>query len=341
MAYIEFKNVVKQFGKNTVLNEINLDINKGELVTLLGPSGCGKSTLLRCLSGLETVTSGQIILDGQDITNMPASQRNIGMVFQQYSLFPNMNVEQNIAFGLKMQKRSADEIEKKVRDAIALVDLKGKEKSYPANLSGGQQQRVALARSIVTEPKVLLLDEPLSAIDAKLRKELQTRIREIHLELGLTTVFVTHDQDEAMVMSDRICLLNCGKIEQMDTPIAIYTHPRTKFAAGFIGSYNVLEPLEFGRVTGDIDLPAQPIAIRPEVLNIAREKQNLPGTYDIEGTVIDSTPRGNVLRYKVDVNGVQLSADTLFRSFSIYENGSKVWLSLEKRNCLHVEEETV
>lgn len=139
MAYIEFKNVVKQFGKNTVLNEINLDINKGELVTLLGPSGCGKSTLLRCLSGLESVTSGQIILDGQDITNMPASQRNIGMVFQQYSLFPNMNVEQNIAFGLKMQKRSADEIEKKVRDAIALVDLKGKEKSYPANLSGGQR----------------------------------------------------------------------------------------------------------------------------------------------------------------------------------------------------------
>ena len=198
-----------------------------------------------------------------------------------------------------------------------------------------------MARAIVTRPKVLLLDEPLSAIDAKLRKSLQVEIRRIQKQLNITTIFVTHDQDEAMVMSDRICLLNCGKIEQMDTPIAIYTHPRTKFAAGFIGSYNVLEPLEFGRVTGDIDLPAQPIAIRPEVLNIAREKQNLPGTYDIEGTVIDSTPRGNVLRYKVDVNGVQLSADTLFRSFSIYENGSKVWLSLEKRNCLHVEEEAV
>ena len=186
---------------------------------------------------------------------------------------------------------------------------------------------MALARAIVTRPKVLLLDEPLSAIDAKLRKSLQVEIRRIQKQLNITTIFVTHDQDEAMVMSDRICLLNCGKIEQMDTPIAIYTHPRTKFAAGFIGSYNVL--------------PAQPIAIRPEVLNIAREKQNLPGTYDIEGTVIDSTPRGNVLRYKVDVNGVQLSADTLFRSFSIYENGSKVWLSLEKRNCLHVEEEAV
>ena len=172
-------------------------------------------------------------------------------------------------------------------------------------------------------------------------RAMNAEIRRIQKQLNITTIFVTHDQDEAMVMSDRICLLNCGKIEQMDTPIAIYTHPRTKFAAGFIGSYNVLEPLEFGRVTGDIDLPAQPIAIRPEVLNIAREKQNLPGTYDIEGTVIDSTPRGNVLRYKVDVNGVQLSADTLFRSFSIYENGSKVWLSLEKRNCLHVEEEAV
>ena len=219
-----------------------------------------------------------------------------------------------------------------------MVGLQDKADAYPAQLSGGQQQRVALARAIVTRPKVLLLDEPLSAIDAKLRKNLQSEIRRIQKQLNITTIFVTHDQDEAMVMSDRICLLNGGKIEQMDTPIAIYTHPRTKFAAGFIGSYNVLEPLEFGRVTGDIDLPAQPIAIRPEVLNIAREKQGLPGTYDIQGTVIDSTPRGNVLRYKVEVNGVQLAADTLFRSFSIYENGSKVWLSLEKRNCLQVEE---
>lgn len=263
------------------------------------------------------------------------------MVFQQYSLFPNMTVEQNMAFGLKIQRLSKAEINDRITEALAMVGLQDKVDAYPAQLSGGQQQRVALARAIVTRPKVLLLDEPLSAIDAKLRKSLQVEIRRIQKQLNITTIFVTHDQDEAMVMSDRICLLNCGKIEQMDTPIAIYTHPRTKFAAGFIGSYNVLEPLEFGRVTGDIDLPAQPIAIRPEVLNIAREKQNLPGTYDIEGTVIDSTPRGNVLRYKVDVNGVQLSADTLFRSFSIYENGSKVWLSLEKRNCLHVEEEAV
>lgn len=342
MSYITFKNICKSYDNKTqVLKGIDLEVEEGELLTLLGPSGCGKSTLLRCLAGLEQVQQGHILLEGRDITDLDARQRQIGMVFQQYSLFPNMTVEQNMAFGLKIQRLSKAEINDRITEALAMVGLQDKADAYPAQLSGGQQQRVALARAIVTRPKVLLLDEPLSAIDAKLRKSLQVEIRRIQKQLNITTIFVTHDQDEAMIMSDRICLLNCGKIEQMDTPIAIYTHPRTKFAAGFIGSYNVLEPLEFGRVTGDIDLPAQPIAIRPEVLNIAREKQNLPGTYDIEGTVIDSTPRGNVLRYKVDVNGVQLSADTLFRSFSIYENGSKVWLSLEKRNCLHVEEEAV
>ena len=335
MSYITFKNICKSYDNKTqVLKGIDLEVEEGDLLTLLGPSGCGKSTLLRCLAGLEQVQQGHILLEGRDITDLDARQRQIGMVFQQYSLFPNMTVEQNMAFGLKIQRLSKAEINDRITEALAMVGLQDKADAYPAQLSGGQQQRVALARAIVTRPKVLLLDEPLSAIDAKLRKSLQVEIRRIQKQLNITTIFVTHDQDEAMVMSDRICLLNCGKIEQMDTPIAIYTHPRTKFAAGFIGSYNVLEPLEFGRVTGDIDLPAQPIAIRPEVLNIAREKQNLPGTYDIEGTVIDSTPRGNVLRYKVDVNGVQLSADTLFRSFSIYENGSKVWLSLEKRNCM-------
>ena len=239
MAYISFQNVVKRFGDNVVLDHIQLDIEKGNLVTLLGPSGCGKSTLLRCLAGLEQVTEGTIILDGQDVTHVPASQRNIGMVFQQYSLFPNMTVEQNIGFGLKMQKMPKDEIADHVRRAVELVELKGKENQYPASLSGGQQQRVALARSIVTHPKVLLLDEPLSAIDAKLRKALQTRIREIHQELGLTTVFVTHDQDEAMVMSDVIELFHDGRIEQSGSPVSVYTSPVSTFAASFIGSYNL------------------------------------------------------------------------------------------------------
>lgn len=337
MAYIEFKNVVKQFGKNTVLNEINLDINKGELITLLGPSGCGKSTLLRCLSGLETVTSGQIILDGQDITHMPASQRNIGMVFQQYSLFPNMNVEQNIAFGLKMQKQPQDVIEKKVRDAVALVDLKGKEKSYPANLSGGQQQRVALARSIVTEPKVLLLDEPLSAIDAKLRKELQTRIREIHLELGLTTVFVTHDQDEAMVMSDVIELFHAGRIEQAGSPVSVYTKPVSTFAASFIGSYNQIDGTTFYKATRLPIEAGNTVAIRPETISISLdEPTDKKDTVVFHGTITQSVPRGNVLRYTVQCGDISFYVDTLFRSFNIYDVGTNVWLSIPEHDCISI-----
>lgn len=337
MSYIEFKNVVKQYSKNTVLDEINLNINKGELVTLLGPSGCGKSTLLRCLSGLETVTSGSIILDGQDITHLPANQRNIGMVFQQYSLFPNMNVEQNIAFGLKMQKKSADEIQKKVKNAIELVDLKGKEKSYPANLSGGQQQRVALARSIVTEPKVLLLDEPLSAIDAKLRKELQSRIREIHLELGLTTVFVTHDQDEAMVMSDVIELFHAGRIEQAGSPVSVYTKPVSTFAASFIGSYNQIEGGAFYRAT---NLPVEAghtIAIRPETIAISlHEPSDTSDNVVLNGVITASVPRGNVLRYTVQSGDLSLHVDTLFRSFNIYDVGTPVWLTIPEHDCLSI-----
>lgn len=223
MSYIEFQDINKYFGQNHVLKGIDLSIEKGELLTLLGSSGCGKSTLLRCLAGLEAVQEGKIYLDGTDITNLDARKREIGMVFQQYSLFPNMTVEQNLAFGLKRKKTDRAEIGAEVEKALDMVGLLDKRESYPTQLSGGQQQRVALARAIVMKPKVLLLDEPLSAIDAKLRKSLQIEIRRIQKELNMTTVFVTHDQDEAMVMSDRICLLNQGQIEQSGTPVEIYT----------------------------------------------------------------------------------------------------------------------
>lgn len=202
MSYIEFQDINKYFGQNHVLKGIDLSIEKGELLTLLGSSGCGKSTLLRCLAGLEPVQEGKIYLDGTDITNLDARKREIGMVFQQYSLFPNMTVEQNLAFGLKRKKTDRAEIGAEVEKALDMVGLLDKRESYPTQLSGGQQQRVALARAIVMKPKVLLLDEPLSAIDAKLRKSLQIEIRRIQKELNMTTVFVTHDQDEAMVMSD-------------------------------------------------------------------------------------------------------------------------------------------
>ena len=275
MAYITFKNINKSFGSLHVLKGINLEVEKGELLTLLGPSGCGKSTLLRCLAGLEEVQEGQIFLEDQDITNLDARLRQIGMVFQQYSLFPNMTVEQNLAFGLKIQKLSKEEMKEEITKALKMIGMEDKRNSYPNQLSGGQQQRVALARAIVTKPKVLLLDEPLSAIDAKLRKNLQIEIRRIQKELNITTIFVTHDQDEAMIMSDRICLLNEGEIEQLGKPIDIYTEPKTKFAAGFIGNYNVLDPSAFSWLTGVKLDDEDSVAIRPETIAISRERPNL------------------------------------------------------------------
>lgn len=334
MAYIKFEQINKSFGDNRVLKNIDMEIEKGELVTLLGPSGCGKSTLLRCLAGLETVSSGKIYLDGEDITELRPSKRNVGMVFQHYSLFPNMSVEGNIAFGLKMKKTPKDIIEKKVEDAIRLVELQGKEKAYPGNLSGGQQQRVALARSIVMEPKVLLLDEPLSAIDAKLRKALQSRIREIHEELGLTIVFVTHDQDEAMVMSDVIQLFHEGKIEQSGTPVEMYTQPKSKFAASFIGSYNIINTADFAKLAGADVTQGAEIAIRPETIRISRQQEQDEEQYHFEGRILSNTPRGNVLRYQIQAQGIELHADVLFRSFTLFENGEKVYLSIPKRDCL-------
>lgn len=335
MAYIEFRNINKYYGENQVLKNVNLKIEKGQFVTLLGPSGCGKSTLLRCLSGLEEISSGQIFMDGQDITQLEPKDRNIGMVFQQYSLFPNMTVEENIGFGLKMKKRPREEIREKVKEIIDMVELTGKEKEYPDSLSGGQQQRVALARSIVQQPKVLLLDEPLSAIDAKLRKSLQNSIREVHKRFGLTSIFVTHDQDEAMVMSDTIHLFHEGRIEQSSNPIEMYTAPVSRFAATFIGNYNILSEKEFSILTGERVYAPDGIAIRPETLQILRpgDKEE---THTFEGVIVDNTPKGNVLQYRVDVKGILLKIDVLFRSKSLFENGTKVKVTVANHNCIRL-----
>ena len=335
MAYISFRNVVKKYGENEVLKDITFDIEKGEFVTLLGASGCGKSTLLRCMAGLEEVTSGEIIMDCRNITNLPANKRNVGMVFQQYSLFPNMTAEQNVAFGLQMMKVNKTEIKRRVGEVMELVELTGKEKEYPCSLSGGQQQRVALARSIVTEPKVLLLDEPLSAIDAKLRKALQLRIKEIHAKLGLTVIFVTHDQDEAMEMSDRIQLFHQGRIEQEGSPVSMYTAPRSRFAASFIGNYNIIDAEKFAKLIGD-EKVSDDIAIRPETIQITSSPSESDTEYHFCGKIRNNTPRGNVLRYTIDVQGVLLNVDVLFRSFTLFSDGTEVCLSVPKKDCLSV-----
>ena len=336
MSYIRFENVVKKFGDNMVLKGIDLEIERGDFVTLLGPSGCGKSTLLRCLSGLEDVSGGRIFLDGREITYTEPSKREIGMVFQQYSLFPNMNVFDNIAFGLRMKKTPQDEIAAKVKRAVEMVALEGREKAMPSELSGGQQQRVALARSIVTEPKVLLLDEPLSAIDAKLRKSLQKEIRRIQRDMGITTVFVTHDQDEAMVMSDVIHLFNAGRIEQSGTPIQMYTSPTSTFAASFIGNYNILSGRAFSELTGRPYAESNEVAVRPETVELSQDFAPVDGAYQFDGKIVDQTPRGNVLRYKILANGQEILSDTLFRSKALFANGDTVHITIMDRNCIRL-----
>ncbi|MBQ6426885.1 MAG: ABC transporter ATP-binding protein [Clostridia bacterium] len=335
MAYIHFEHINKYFGTNHVLKDITLDIEQGELVTFLGPSGCGKSTLLRCLSGLEEVTSGKIFLDGKDVTEVSPRKRGCGMVFQQYSLFPNMTVAQNVAFGLKMQKMPKAQIETKVREMLDVVGLSEKYDQYPRSLSGGQQQRVALARALVVEPKVLLLDEPLSAIDALLRKNLQIEIRRIQRDLGITTLFVTHDQDEAMVMSDKIHLFNMGTIEQSASPVDMYTKPASKYAASFIGHYNILQADAFNKAAGT-EYSSGCLAFRPEIIGISRTEPEEEAIV-IKGTVRNQIPHGNIVRYTIDANGVELDADILFEASSIFEIGEQVYVSIKDGNILELE----
>lgn len=333
MSYIRFENIVKNFGNNEVLKDINLEVEKGQLVTLLGPSGCGKSTLLRCLAGLETVTSGKVYLDNKDITDVNPKDRDIGMVFQQYSLFPNMDVAQNVAFGLKMKKVPNSEIDKRVKEMVDIVGLSDHLHHYPAEMSGGQQQRAALARAMVTNPKVLLLDEPLSAIDALLRHSLQVEIRRIQQELNMTAIFVTHDQDEAMVMSDVIHLMYKGKIEQSAAPTQMYTEPVSKFAATFIGHYNVVPMEDFRRMTG-IGGEGKDVAFRPEVIEIDTKPIEKDGYITIKGRVVVSLPHGNVLRYAVMCGEDQVDVDVLFKKATIIPNNTDVYLALKKDDCI-------
>ena len=320
MSFLSIQGLHKSYAATSIFSDINCEIGKGEFVTLLGPSGCGKSTLLRCIAGLTPVNGGQILLEGQDLVPLSPQKRQIGMVFQSYALFPNMSVQQNVAFGLRMQKINAEDSARRVKEALEMVELGTFADRYPHQLSGGQCQRVALARSLVTRPRLLLLDEPLSALDARIRKHLREQIRSIQLELGLTTIFVTHDQEEALTMSDRIFLMNAGKIVQSGDAETLYTAPVDAFAAGFIGNYNLLDADAASRL---LARPvASRVAIRPEAISL--------GNGDIDGEVRSHSLLGNVIRYRVEARGVELLVDVLNRSADdLHNNGTRVSLSID------------
>ncbi|GHU12048.1 ABC transporter ATP-binding protein [Betaproteobacteria bacterium] len=295
MSYLEIKNITKRFDKQTALDNVSAGIEKGELVCILGPSGCGKTTLLRIIAGLETANSGQIFIDGKDCTFMPPKDRNLGIVFQSYALFPNMTVLGNILFGLRQKKNlSKNDMQMKAADVLRLVDLYEHKDKYPRQLSGGMQQRTALARAIALSPDYLLLDEPLSALDAKVRLKLRGEIKSIQKTLGITTIMVTHDQEEALTMADRIIVMNNAVVEQIGTPREIYDRPATAFVGGFIGAMN------FYRQDGLM------CAIRPERL----EPVDCNAPHDLTVTISELEFKGALTRvYAVTKDKTEICVD--------------------------------
>jgi putative spermidine/putrescine transport system ATP-binding protein len=313
MAFLELTGVQKSFGDVAAVHDFNLAAEKGEFVSFLGPSGCGKTTTLRMIAGFEKPTAGTITVDGKDITYTSPNQRNVGMVFQSYALFPNMTVAGNIGFGLKVRKRPKAEIDRKVGELLDLIHLAGRGDRYPWQLSGGQQQRVALARALAIEPQVLLLDEPLSALDAKIRIVLRKEIRAIQRQLGITTVYVTHDQEEALSLSDRVVVMSDGRIEQIGTPSEIYNFPSTAFVASFVGTLNLVTAAVIDAPSGRLSLDGQEVrtsraiadvpadrrvtlALRPEGIQLG---EGDPGANRLHGAVEDINFLGSIVRIRL------------------------------------------
>lgn len=304
--YVEMKNIYKRYGDFLASDNVSFGIEKGKLVALLGPSGSGKTTLLRMIAGLENPNSGDIFIDGKRVNDIPASKRGIGFVFQNYALFRYMTVFDNVAFGLELQKMPKKQIKERVKELLELTGLSGMEKRYPNQLSGGQRQRVAFARALAPNPQVLLLDEPFAAIDAKVRTELRSWLKEMVEKLGITSIFVTHDQDEAVEVADEIIITNHGTIEQMGTPVEIYKSPGTPFVAKFIGRSSVVE--EYGKLKGfDQVEGADRAVIRPEFIKISKSgKLDQYISAAETGVVKDVVFRGNRIDITVDINGIEV-----------------------------------
>jgi putative spermidine/putrescine transport system ATP-binding protein len=317
MTYLALKGIQKRFAGGTVaVQDFNLEATAGEFVSFLGPSGCGKTTTLRMIAGFERPTAGRISIDGKDITDQPPNKRNVGMVFQSYALFPNMTIADNIGFGLRVRKRPSDQIKQRVGELLELVNLPDKGSRYPYQLSGGQQQRIALARALAYEPTILLLDEPLSALDAKIRVALRLEIRQIQRRLGITTVYVTHDQEEALSLSDRVVVMSEGRIEQVGTPFEIYNFPTTPFVASFVGTLSLVPGQVVDAAAGALTIGGQPIriarkfegardravtlALRPEMVSLGT---GAAGMNNVTGKVTDVSFLGSIVRIRVALGG--------------------------------------
>ena len=327
MSFLSISGVSKNFGPTTVVKDFDLRVERGEFVSFLGPSGCGKTTMLRMIAGFETPSSGQIVIDGEDVTTLAPNRRRIGMVFQAYALFPNLSVSENVAFGLKVAGKPKAEIGARVTEMLTLIGLPQLADRYPYQLSGGQQQRVALARALAPSPRVLLLDEPLSALDAKIRVSLREEIRELQRKLGITTIFVTHDQEEALSMSDRIAVMYGGRIEQCGVPFSIYNNPATRFVASFIGTLSLIEGIKGEGATVLVDgqsitldeAPDSPsgatiiLALRPEAVKLDASPDRINV---LKGRVENSQFLGSVVRLKLSIAGGTVLVDTFNRPTS-------------------------
>jgi sulfate transport system ATP-binding protein len=306
--YVELNNINKSFGDYKASDNVSFGIEKGKLIGLLGPSGSGKTTILRMIAGLENPDSGEIIIDGQVVNNIPASKRGIGFVFQNYALFRYMTVYDNIAFGLKVQKKDKKFIKERVKELISLIGLEGLEKRYPSQLSGGQKQRVAFARALAPNPNLLLLDEPFAAIDAKVRQELRSWLKEMIERLGVTSIFVTHDQDEAIEVADEIIITNKGRIEQKGTPIEIYQKPETAFSASFFGNPSYLKDYTLFRSFDEVK-GVEKAFVRPEYVKIYKENERFTyRTSASKGKVISTSFRGDKIQVTVESNGSVITA---------------------------------